>query len=194
MARATATQAATDAKLVTLKITLKGVKPPIWRRVLISGSVTLGGLSEVILAAMGWYGGHLHDFTVDGRDYSERGMLDHVADEARLTLNGVIKQGVKRFTYTYDMGDNWEHIIAIEKTQPADPTLLQPSCISGARNCPPEDCGGVWGYTELLEILADPDHPERDERLEWIDDDDFDPEDFKLDAIDLRLAAIGKRI
>jgi len=192
MAKATTAKTATGAKLVILKITLKGLKPPIWRRVLVSGAVTLGGLSEVMLAAMGWYGGHLHDFTIDGRDYSERGALDHAADEARLTLNGVIKQGVKRFTYTYDMGDNWEHIIVIEKTELADPVLLHPRCIAGARNCPPEDCGGVWGYAELLEILADPEHPEREERLEWIGDEDFDPEDFKLGAINQRLAAIGK--
>ena len=194
MARAPAATSTKGSKVVTLKITLKGSKPPIWRRVLVSGSVTFGGLSNVILAAMGWRGGHLHDFNVGGRDYSERGMLEDVADESRLTLNGVINKGVKRFTYTYDMGDNWEHVITIEKTETADPAVLYPHCIAGARNCPPEDSGGIWGYAELLEILADPDHPEREERLGWIDEDDFDPKDFNLESINLHLAAVRERI
>lgn len=194
MARAPAATSTKGSKVVTLKITLKGSKPPIWRRVLVSGSVTFGGLSNVILAAMGWRGGHLHDFNVGGRDYSERGMLEDVADESRLTLNGVINKGVKRFTYTYDMGDNWEHVITIEKTETADPAVLHPHCTAGARNCPPEDSGGIWGYAELLKILADPDHPEREERLRWIDEDDFDPKDFNLESINLHLAAVRERI
>ncbi len=196
MARAAAAKSTTGATTVTLKITLEGLRPPIWRRVLVSGSMNLGALSDVILASMGWRGGHLHDFTVAGRDYGERGMLEDVADESRLTLNGVIKKGVKRFTYTYDMGDNWEHVVTIEKTGPADPAELQlhPRCVGGARNCPPEDSGGVWGYAEFIEILADPQHPERAERLEWIDEDDFDPEAFDLASINLHLAAVAKRI
>jgi hypothetical protein len=184
----------TGKTVISLKVTLQGLKPPIWRRVLVPGSVTLGVLSNVILVAMGWQGGHLHEFNIAGRDYSEPGTLDGVANERRLTLNGIIKDGVKRFTYIYDMGDDWEHIIAIEKIQPADPGQGYPRCIDGKRNCPPEDCGGVWGYAELLEILADPAHPEYEERLEWIEDDDFDPEGFYIDAINERLAAIGKRI
>ena len=193
MAR-TAAKSITGAAVVTLKITLNGLKPPIWRRVLVSGSINLGALSELILAAMGWHGGHMHDFTVAGRDYGERGTLEDVADESRLTLNGVIKMGVKRFAYTYDMGDNWEHVVIIEKTGPADPAMLHPKCIAGARNCPPEDSGGVWGYAELIEILADPKHPERAERLEWIDEDNFDPEAFDLASINLHLEAVAKRV
>ena len=189
-----AAKSITGAAVVALKITLNGLRPPIWRRVLVPGSMNLGTLSEVILAAMGWHGGHMHDFTVAGRDHGERGTLEDVADESRLTLNGIIKMGVKRFTYTYDMGDNWEHVVTIEKTQPADPAQLHPRCIDGARNCPPEDSGGVWGYAELIEILADPQHPERAERLEWIDEDDFDPEAFDLASINLHLAAVAKRV
>jgi hypothetical protein len=193
MARAAA-KSSTGTTAVTLKITLKGLKPPIWRRVLVSGSINLGALSEVILESMGWHGGHMHAFAVAGRDYGERGTLEDVADESRLTLNGVIKMGVKRFAYIYDMGDNWEHVVTIEKTQPADPGLLHPRCIDGARNCPPEDSGGVWGYAELIEILADPRHPERAERLEWIDEDDFDPDAFDLASINMHLAAVAKRL
>ncbi len=174
--------------VVSLKVTLKGTKPPVWRRLLVPGSMTLGDLSEAILAAMGWIGGHLHAFDVDGRQYGDRATTDDVADENRLTLNGVRKSGVTRFRYTYDFGDDWEHTVAIEKTEAPVAGQAYPACVAGARNCPPEDCGGVWGYAELLEILADPDHPEREERLEWVGDD-FDPEEFDVSTADRMLAA-----
>ena len=174
--------------VVSLKVTLKGTKPPIWRRLLVPGSMTLGNLSEAILTAMGWIGGHLHAFDIDGRQYGDRATTDDVADENRLTLNGMRKSGVRRFSYTYDFGDDWEHTVAIEKTEAAVAGQAYPACVAGARNCPPEDCGGVFGYAELLEILADPDHPEREERLEWVGED-FDPEEFDVSIADGRLAA-----
>jgi Plasmid pRiA4b ORF-3-like protein len=175
--------------VVSLKVTLEGLRPPIWRRVLVPGAITLGGLSEVILAAMGWDGGHLHAFNVAGRRYGDPGLVDDVADEDRMTLNGLIKAHVKRFTYTYDFGDGWEHIVAIEKIQPATYGQGYPLCVAGKRNCPPEDCGGVWGYAELMEILADPAHPERAERVEWLGGEDFDPEAFDIERTNARLAA-----
>jgi pRiA4b ORF-3-like protein len=174
--------------VVSLKVTLKGTKPPVWRRLLVPGSMTLGDLSEAILAAMGWIGGHLHAFDIDGRHYGDRATTDDVADENRLSLNGVRKSGVRRFRYTYDFGDDWDHTVAIEKTEAPAAGQVYPACVAGARNCPPEDCGGVWGYAELLAILADPDHPEREERLEWVGDD-FDPEEFNVPIADGRLAA-----
>ena len=174
-------------------MTLREVKPPIWRRVLVPGAITLGDLSDVILTAMGWVGGHLHTFDVAGRDYGDPGLVDDVADENRITLNGVIKAGVKRFTYTYDFGDNWDHVVSIEKTEPAADGQSYPLCVEGKRHCPPDDCGGAWGYAELLEILADRAHPERAERLEWMDDEDFDPEAFDIERANRRLAAQAKR-
>jgi Plasmid pRiA4b ORF-3-like protein len=174
--------------IVSLKVTLKGTKPPIWRRLLVPGSMTFGDLSEAILTAMGWMGGHLHAFDVGGRQYGDPATTDDVANENRLTLNGVLKSGVKRFGYDYDFGDDWEHIVAVEKTLAPVAGQTYPACVDGKRNCPPEDCGGVWGYAELLEILADPAHPEREERLEWMGDD-FDPEAFDVSIADARLAA-----
>lgn len=194
MARASTPKSSAGDTIVSLKVTLQGLRPPIWRRVLVPASIRLGALSEVIQAAMGWDGGHLHSFTIAGRDYGERGVLDDVADENRATLGGAVKTGVKRFTYTYDFGDSWEHIVAIEKTEPVSrPGQSYPVCVAGKRNCPPEDCGGIWGYAELLEVLADPTHPERTERLEWIDEDDFDPEAFDIELTNHLLAVRATR-
>jgi hypothetical protein len=192
MGRAVAPKTGAADSVVSLKVTLKGTKPPVWRRLLVPGSMTLRDLSEAILTAMGWMGGHLHAFEVGGRQYGDPATTDDVADEKRLTLNGVLKSGVRRFGYDYDFGDNWEHVIAVEKTIPPVPGQAYPACVDGKRNCPPEDCGGVWGYDELLEILADPAHPEREERLEWIGGD-FDPEEFDVSIADKRLAARFKR-
>jgi hypothetical protein len=192
MGRAVAPKTGAADSVVSLKVTLKGTKPPVWRRLLVPGSMTLRDLSEAILTAMGWMGGHLHAFEVGGRQYGDPATTDDVADEKRLTLNGVLKSGVRRFGYDYDFGDNWEHVIAVEKTIPPVPGQAYPACVDGKRNCPPEDCGGVWGYDELLEILADPAHPEREERLEWIGGD-FDPEEFDVSIADKRLASRFKR-
>jgi hypothetical protein len=134
MARANLSKSSTGDTFVSLKVTLQGLRPPIWRRILVPASIRLGDLSEVIQAAMGWDGGHLHSFTIAGRDYGQRGVLDDVADESRTTLGGVVKTGVKRFTYTYDFGDSWDHVIAIEKTEQVRPGQLYPVCVAGNRN------------------------------------------------------------
>jgi hypothetical protein len=192
MARTAAVKTGAADSIVSLKVTLKGTKPPIWRRLLVPGSMTLGGLSDAILIAMGWDGGHLHAFDVDGQHYGDPATTDDVANENRVTLDGVLKSGVRRFGYDYDFGDDWEHIVAVEKTLAPVAGQAYPACVDGKRNCPPEDCGGVWGYAELLEILADPSHPEREERLEWLGDD-FDPEEFDVVTADAGLAARLKR-
>jgi hypothetical protein len=174
--------------VLSVKVTLRGTKPPIWRRLLLPGALTLADLHEAIQAAMGWKGGHLHAFDIDGRQYGDPRAVDDVANESRLTLNGVLKSGVTRFRYSYDFGDDWEHEVVVEKTLPAEAVKSVPACIAGKRNCPPEDCGGVWGYHELLEILADPAHPERAERIEWLGED-FEPDDFSVEIADATLAA-----
>jgi hypothetical protein len=150
--------------------------------------VTLADLHQAIQAAMGWEDCHLHAFDIAGRRYGDRHTVDDVADEKRPTLNSLVKSGVARFAYTYDFGDDWDHTVAIEKIQPAIDGQAYPACVAGKRNCPPEDCGGVWGYEELLQILADPAHPERAERLEWLGED-FDPEDFSISIANAALTA-----
>jgi Plasmid pRiA4b ORF-3-like protein len=182
----------TGKSIISLKVTLRGTKPPIWRRLLMPGTMTLADLHQAIQAAMGWEDGHLHAFDIDGRQYGDRRTLDDVADENRLALNALLKSGVARFGYTYDFGDDWEHTVAIEKTLPAVDGRSYPACVAGKRNCPPEDCGGPWGYHDLLAVLADPAHPEHAERIEWIGEA-FDPEEFAIEIADAALAARFRR-
>lgn len=172
---------------ITLKVTLRGAKPPVWRRLAMPGTMTLGDLHRAIQAAMGWEDCHLHAFEIDGEHYGDRRTVDDVADENRVTLNSLSRSGVARFAYTYDFGDNWEHAITIEKRAPVVGAKPYPICIAGKRACPPEDCGGVWGYSDLLAILADPAHPEHADYVDMFGED-LDPEHFEIEGANAVLA------
>ena len=188
MARTVKPKSGVNRKVASLKVTLRGTKPPIWRRLVVPGEMTLGDLHQAIQAAMGWDGGHLHAFDIAGRQYGDPDSLDEVADEERLTLNKVRNTGVSRFTYTYDFGDNWEHTVLIERPRRPLEAGRYPACVAGKRNCPPEDCGGPWGYEDLLAVLADPTDPEYLERVEWVGEG-FDPEEFAIEEANARIAA-----
>jgi hypothetical protein len=178
---------------ISLKITLRNIKPPIWRRVLVPRGMTLGDLHVAIQVVMGWQNGHLHAFEVASEQYGERGSMEDISDEDRLTMGGLVKLGISRFRYTYDFGDDWEHEILIEKIPPKVPRVTAfPACVAGKRNCPPEDCGGPFGYEDLLEVLKSPDHPDYEEQREWIGED-FDPEAFSVTAADATLGEVFRR-
>jgi Plasmid pRiA4b ORF-3-like protein len=178
--------------VISLKVTLRGTRPPVWRRLLVPGTMTLGGLHRAIGAAMGWHDTHLHAFDIGGEQFGDRDSVDDVADENRVTLNGLLRSAVVRFAYTYDFGDNWEHTVVFEKSEAAAAGDAYPLCVAGRRNCPPEDCGGAWGYQHLLEVLADPTNPDYAEQSEWVGED-FSPDAFDIDTVNAVLNARFKR-
>ena len=174
-----------------LKITLKGVRPPIWRRVQVRSAITLEDLHWVIQFSMGWTNSHLHSFSIQGVEYGvpmpELGFDEMgLRDEQPVKLSRVIPREKFKFSYLYDFGDSWEHEILVEKVLVAEPNITYPICIKAKRACPPEDCGGIWGYQEFLEALQEKDHPEHEEMLEWVGGF-FDPEDAGLDEINAQL-------
>ena len=179
-----------------LKITLKGCRPPIWRRVQVRGDSTLERLHWVIQLSMGWTNSHLHSFRIRGVEYGvpmpELGFDEMgLRDEQPVKLSKVISGEKFKFSYLYDFGDSWDHDILVEKVLEADPETDYPICIKGKRACPPEDCGGVWGYGNFLDVIQDPDHPEHEEMLEWIGGF-FDPEDAALDEANEQLKQIAE--
>jgi hypothetical protein len=198
-AESSATAARPSARVHQLKVTLLDTQPPIWRRVLVDGPSTLDQVHEVIQAAFGWWNYHLHEFQVgrvrygvpdpDGDDWG-----DPPRDERRTRLDAIAAEG-STLRYTYDFGDGWDHEIIVEKILPASADVNVPMCIDGRRACPPEDCGGTGGYRELLAVLTDPNHPEHDERLEWIDGpfnpEAFDPSEFGDNLRNLRRASFN---
>lgn len=159
-----------------LKVTLRGVRPPVWRRIEVPSEVTLGELAALLEAAMGWLGYHLHAFEVDG---ATCGTPDPDAppeelDEGRYRLGGVLPSAGSKMRWDYDFGDGWEHDVVVEAVGPPEAGVEYPICLAGRRACPPEDCGGPWGYQELLQLLANPSLEDPDGRREWVGPD-FDP-------------------
>lgn len=180
-----------DENIYQLKVTLKRIKPPIWRRVQVPGNITLYRLHKILQVVMGWYNYHLYQFVIDGTYYSDpddEGLIE-VKNARRRKLKDVVGQEKKRFIYEYDFGDGWEHEIIVEKILSPDPGKRYPVCLNGRRACPPEDCGGPWGYADLLEILADPGHPQYEEMRAWAGED-FDPEKFDLEFVNKALKTV----
>jgi hypothetical protein len=165
----------------TLKVTLRGVTPPVWRRIVVDSQTKLSTLSDLLEAAMGWYGGHLHVFDVAGTTYGEPNpSWDDVLDERKVRLATVLPSVKSRMRWDYDFGDGWEHDVLVEAIGPPEPDATYPTCLAGRRACPLEDCGGPYGYQELLVALADPAHPDHSNLTEWAPSD-FDPEEFDPD-------------
>lgn len=170
------------------KVTLKGIKPPIWRRIQVPNDISLHHLHQVIQAAMGWHDNHLYQFDIGGAVFAEPdpGCGPPGGSAEGVALWEVLPGPKAKFLYEYDFGDGWRHEVVLEKVLPPAPEVSYPLCLAGARACPPEDCGGAWGYARLLEIIRNPEHKEYREAVAWLGRK-FDPEAFDLEAVNRAL-------
>jgi hypothetical protein len=177
------------------KVSLKHIKPKIWRRIEVPAGYSFWDLHVAIQDSMGWLDCHLHAFRIRNEVTGE---IDEIGipDEEGLYDDGMIagwempitiyftKRGV-RAHYLYDFGDGWEHEIVLEKISERLPKTKYPRCLGGARACPPEDCGGIGGYGDLLKIISDPYHEEYESMMEWLgggyDPEAFDPSSVHFD-------------
>jgi Plasmid pRiA4b ORF-3-like protein len=179
-----------------IKVTLLWSSPPVWRRLLVPSDITLSDLHYLVQRAMGWDNFHLHEFRCHGRRYGptdpEHGGLDRI-DERKVRLNQLLVRAGAKINYTYDFGDNWEQAVVLEKSLPLDPSRAYPECTGGARAGPPEDCGGIGGFYDLLEAIRHPQHPRHEEILEWLGED-YDPEKFSVEAINQVLSRRRMRV
>ena len=176
-------------RIFKIKITLTGVKPPVWRRVLVPSDETLDDLHRIVQISMGWGFSHLHEFKVGDRIYGEpnRAYQDvKVLPDWNIKLSTIFRRGIRDFTYLYDFGDYWMHKIAIENVQPFDHNESYPLLVTGRRNCPPEDVGGDSGYFEFLKAMKDPLNIESAFYVDWYEGE-FDPEEFDQGKIQKRL-------
>jgi hypothetical protein len=176
-----------------LKVTLDGIKPPIWRRIQVRGDISLFKLHKIIQVIMGWEDYHLHQFII-GEDYyaipsPEDPWPMETKNEKRAKLFQIAPTEKSRFIYEYDFGDSWYHEILVEKILHPEVELEHPVSLAGKRSRPPEDCGGISGYYELLEAIRDPKHPDHDDMLMWAGED-FDPERFDMKEVNLLLSKI----
>jgi hypothetical protein len=177
-----------------LRVTLSESEPAIWRTFVVPSNIDMGLLHMVLQTVVGWTNSHLHQFVVDGRRISDpRFELDDVqgeeptVDEQDVLLREVAPKVGNRMVYEYDFGDGWEHDIVVEQVMPFDESAAPICCLDGARSCPPDDCGGVHGYQELLEAMADKSHPEHENLMAWAGGP-IDPEAFDARAVNREIA------
>lgn len=173
-----------------LRVVLRESDPAIWRRLLVQ-DVTLGKLSDYLIAAMGWMGGHLHMFSAGGKRYSDpdpEWCDPDLLDEGAVKLSDIVSVKHRSFIYEYDLGDSWEHEVTVENIGSPEPARRYPVCLDGGLACPPEDVGGIGGFYEFLEAVVSPAHPEHDRMLTWAGGG-YDPEAFDLDQTNRALIA-----
>jgi len=183
-----------EPNAVQVQVALEEIEPKIWRRLIVPLDVTLGQMHPILQAAMGWTNSHLHQFEVGGLTYGDTWSLsaERTDDDARVfdadevRLRDFTRELNTAFTYVYDFGDNWQHTVTLEKRIHVKPAPKRPSCIEGARCCPPEDVGGPSGYFEFLRVLLSPDPDEHEEQkhLKRWSGGRFDPERFDLAKTD----------
>jgi hypothetical protein len=181
--------------IVQIKIKLLGVsKPPVWRRLQLRADTRLDHLHDIIIAAFGWENYHMHVFTSGPEEFGEPDPELGSSDERRVRLDQLIGEIGDRLRYTYDFGDNWEHEIVVEDLLDVDPDTHYPTLVAAKGTCPPEDCGGPWGYDDLKAILADPTHERHREMIDWLGLDDntaFDPNAVTIDRLEEEVALNG---
>lgn len=172
-----------EEKEVTLNITLVDSDPKIWRSINVSDLTNLEQLHYIIQGSFGWENAHLHQFKINENTcYSNdtEGIKEGMYKDSRaILIKDLINKNIKKFEYEYDFGDDWIHEVEIKKISKEKNVGIKAECVDGAMACPPEDCGGIWGYQELLEILADKKHPEYKDRLDWLGVK-FNPEKFSI--------------
>ena len=183
------------ASVYQLHVRLLHLEPAVWRRLWVPDTLTLAGLQKVLQAVMGWENSHLHEWEIDGQRYG-MSLDEYPTDkpaklERGLRLAEVLPVAGKSFTYTYDFGDNWQHVVTVEKLLKPDPELnTWPQCLAGENACPPEDVGGTGGYMDFLEAMSDPEHEEHKAMRKWFGGV-FDPRAFDVNAVNVRLRGLG---
>jgi hypothetical protein len=166
------------------KITLLKSSPPIWRQIQVR-DCTLDKLHEHIQTAMGWTNSHLHHFRIGEQLFGDPDLMQEnfeemeYRDSTTTRISDILPKTGKgfHFQYEYDFGDSWYHEVLFEGVVRANPKVKYPLCLEGERACPPEDCGGIWGYANFLEAIQNPDHEQHEELLDWVGGS-FDPEEF----------------
>ena len=178
------------------KIQLKNISnPTVWRRVVVPEHITFLDFHLVIQLSFGWFDTHLFMFSPKGwgssplieipepeeEIFPSFGGRAEKLDAAKVKLTDIFQIEKQKYSYIYDFGDDWKHEITLEKM--TDEKVLYPRCIKASGTCPPEDCGGPWGYENIKEILADKKHPEHKDTKEWLG---LSPrENWNVDEVDI---------
>jgi hypothetical protein len=187
-----------EKKVIQFKISLNFSEPEIWRRFIVYDSISLHKFHEIIQIVMGWENYHLYSFKIKKVDYQPPdpdgdddfgffGLGPPPKNSLKIKLSDLNLRSRSKFLYTYDFGDNWDHTITLEKILENDKGIKVPSCLEGDRNCPPEDCGSIFGYENILKVLKKKKKNEDDlELMEWLGED-YNPEYFNIEMVNTLL-------
>ncbi len=177
--------------ILKLRIKIPDIEPEIWREILIENDITFKKLHEIIQLSFGWTNSHLYNFDVNGILFSmpDKEFENNDLDVKNKITEFLIEKGQKAL-YTYDFGDNWEHEIEIVDVLKKEKGIRYPKCLDGRRNGPPEDCGGIPGYEDVIDALTSKDKSEYEDLLEWLGN--YDPEKFDIDKINNAILNPGK--
>jgi hypothetical protein len=184
---------------IQLHISLDGSEPLIWRKVLIPKEISFFKLHQVIQISMGWTNSHLFEFNIEGfkvgisYDHLKDMDVDHLMDSKETYLTEMISEPGECIKYWYDFGDSWMHTINFEKYFPLDKEAQLPYCTSGELNCPPEDCGGIAGFYDLLSNLSNKKHEDYKSMKRWVGSK-YDPSKVDFGKINRRLKNMDKYI
>lgn len=178
-----------EKQIFRIKVTLRGSKPPIWRRFEVPADVTLHQLHRILQVVMGWTDSHLHQFQRGSVYYGQSDPEFGVrrVSERKTHLRDVLRKPRARMRYEYDFGDGWEHEFVLEAVTSASAENRQPRVLEARGACPPEDVGGIWGYYGFLEAMGNPNHPDHRDMMGWWGGP-FDPEAFDLEGVNHVLA------
>lgn len=175
----------------TLHVSLSDTKPLIWRRFVVPGTLTLGDLADVLRVMMSWSGAHLHGFRIGKTEYGPARLADDddmIEHETSVTIAAVLPKPKSKLLFVYDYGDDWRHEVVVEKISPTADESPRILCLAGDRAAPPEDCGGIWGFSEILRLFSNPTLSDPEGMREWIQD--YDPAKVDLDLINETLARL----
>lgn len=169
--------------IARVRIELERTDPVVWRELDLPLSTTLATLHDIIQVVRRWQDYHLHEFLVGDKIYGEPDPDDDLYErkvykEKGMRLATLIERDLRDFLYVYDFGDNWRHRITIGDVRQGEPGAEYPRFVAGARRAPPEDVGGITGFEEFLEAMADPEHEQHQLMLDW-QGELFDPEDIE---------------
>jgi hypothetical protein len=185
-------KARSAGSIYQLRISLEETEPEIWRRVLVRDGTSLDELHLVIQDVMGWSNSHLYEFEIRGGRFEAPESEAEGQDSSRTKLKDFGLEISDAFVYTYDFGDDWRHVLVLEAQIRAERGRFYPCCVAGERACPPEDCGGVGMFAELLAGLADPSEPRYSELLDWVDPG-YDPAAFDVRPVNRNLELAHRR-
>ncbi len=176
-----------NKQIFQIKVTLDNIKPVISRKVLVESDTNLESFHYIVQSVMGWTDSHLHQFIkdqvfyiADDEGFDSDRTVNYI--DKKLKLNDLLSEEKQNIQYEYDFGDSWRHTITLEKIVEAELGKKYPICIQGQNACPPEDCGGVWGYQNLLEVIKNKKHPEHNDMMEWLGGE-FDPKFFDIEEV-----------